>query len=81
VRTTIPFARRVLRDAAFRAGRHTTALVDRLLAAPTAGTEPARPADPARPAPEPDIRADADPAGRTPVTAVPAAGPTAWRNP
>ncbi|TDC79671.1 acetyl-CoA carboxylase biotin carboxylase subunit [Micromonospora sp. KC606] len=34
VRTTIPFVRRVLDDADFRAGRHTTALVDRLLAAP-----------------------------------------------
>ncbi|TDB74544.1 acetyl/propionyl/methylcrotonyl-CoA carboxylase subunit alpha, partial [Micromonospora sp. KC721] len=32
VRTTIPFVRRVLDDADFRAARHTTALVDRLLA-------------------------------------------------
>ncbi|MER7996862.1 hypothetical protein, partial [Micromonospora chalcea] len=28
----------------------------------------------------PDPRAEADPAGRTPVRAVPAAGPTTWRN-
>ncbi|MFD0785740.1 acetyl-CoA carboxylase biotin carboxylase subunit, partial [Micromonospora azadirachtae] len=33
VRTTIPFARRVLDDAEFRKGRHNTGLVDRLLAA------------------------------------------------
>ncbi|MFE9955372.1 acetyl/propionyl/methylcrotonyl-CoA carboxylase subunit alpha [Micromonospora sp. NPDC005299] len=89
VRTTIPFARRVLRDAAFRAGRHTTALVDRLLHPPAADAVPVAapphdgagaPAYRAGPA-VPDIRADADPAGRTPVTAVPAAGPNAWRNP
>ncbi len=63
VRTTIPFARRVLRDPAFSAGRHTTALVDRLLA-----TDPV-----------PVARAEADPAGHTPVTAAPAAGPSARR--
>ncbi|SCG45258.1 acetyl-CoA carboxylase, biotin carboxylase subunit [Micromonospora halophytica] len=33
VRTTIPFVHRVLDDPDFRAGRHTTALVDRLLGA------------------------------------------------
>ncbi|ADU10371.1 MULTISPECIES: acetyl-CoA carboxylase biotin carboxylase subunit [Micromonospora] len=97
VRTTIPFARRVLRDPAFRAARHTTALVERLLAppaddAPTADTPPtdapptdAPPADdaveasPAR-AVVPDPRGAAEPGGRTPVSAVPAAGPTTWRN-
>ncbi|MFD2765057.1 acetyl-CoA carboxylase biotin carboxylase subunit [Micromonospora eburnea] len=63
VRTTIPFVRRVLRDGAFRAGRHTTGLVDRLL---TTGAGPAGPET----AP---ARAGVDPAGRTPVTAAPAA--------
>ncbi|RZU76496.1 acetyl-CoA carboxylase biotin carboxylase subunit [Micromonospora kangleipakensis] len=47
VRTTIPFVRRVLDDAAFRKARHTTGLVDRLLAdrAPV----PAQPAPAANP--------------------------------
>ncbi|MCK1808842.1 MULTISPECIES: acetyl/propionyl/methylcrotonyl-CoA carboxylase subunit alpha [Micromonospora] len=98
VRTTIPFARRVLRDPAFRAARHTTALVERLLTPPAVATDgPVGSADSA-PAGEradgahagavvprlrsavPDPRAEADPAGRTPVRAVPAAGPTTWRN-
>ncbi|SCL35282.1 acetyl-CoA carboxylase, biotin carboxylase subunit [Micromonospora nigra] len=35
VRTTIPFVRRVLDDAAFRKGRYSTGLVDRLLAEPS----------------------------------------------
>ncbi|SCE96581.1 acetyl-CoA carboxylase biotin carboxylase subunit [Micromonospora mirobrigensis] len=47
VRTTIPFARRVLADAAFRAGHYTTALVDRLLAEDPAVPAPALPAQPA----------------------------------
>ncbi|MFV2102419.1 acetyl-CoA carboxylase biotin carboxylase subunit [Micromonospora sp. LOL_024] len=34
VSTTIPFVRRVLDDADFRKGRHSTGLVDRLIAAP-----------------------------------------------
>ncbi|NLU79743.1 acetyl-CoA carboxylase biotin carboxylase subunit [Micromonospora sp. HNM0581] len=34
MRTTIPFVRRVLDDAEFRKGRHSTGLVDRLVAAP-----------------------------------------------
>jgi acetyl-CoA carboxylase, biotin carboxylase subunit len=48
VRTTIPFVRRVLDDAAFRKARHTTGLVDRLLAdrAPTGAPVPT-PAAPA----------------------------------
>ncbi|KXK58091.1 pyruvate carboxylase subunit A, partial [Micromonospora rosaria] len=41
MRTTIPFVRRVLDDAAFRAGRYTTGLVDRLLRATPPGPEPA----------------------------------------
>ncbi|WP_319461756.1 acetyl/propionyl/methylcrotonyl-CoA carboxylase subunit alpha [Micromonospora sp. RTP1Z1] len=51
VRTTIPFVRRVLDDAAFRKARHTTGLVDRLLAdpAPTGAHVPA----PAAPAADP----------------------------
>ncbi|MFJ1540474.1 acetyl/propionyl/methylcrotonyl-CoA carboxylase subunit alpha [Micromonospora chalcea] len=101
VRTTIPFARRVLRDPAFRAARHTTALVERLLAPAAVTTDGAVPVGSAAddggadsaPAAEradaavprlrsavPDPRAEADPAGRTPVPAVPAAGPTTWRN-
>ncbi|AXO34832.1 acetyl/propionyl/methylcrotonyl-CoA carboxylase subunit alpha [Micromonospora sp. B006] len=71
VRTTIPFARRVLRDPAFRAARHTTDVVDRLLAPP---------AEDAARAAVPDPRGAAEPAGRTPVSAAPAAGPTTWRN-
>ncbi|GIJ09401.1 acetyl/propionyl/methylcrotonyl-CoA carboxylase subunit alpha [Micromonospora andamanensis] len=34
MRTTIPFVRRVLDDAEFRKGRHSTGLVDRLIAGP-----------------------------------------------
>ncbi|MFI2711039.1 acetyl/propionyl/methylcrotonyl-CoA carboxylase subunit alpha [Micromonospora sp. NPDC018662] len=88
VRTTIPFARRVLRDPAFRAARHTTALVERLLApipdsTDNAGnTDNTGNADSAGTAPVraavPDPRAGPAPAGRTPV---PATGPTTWRNP
>ncbi|WP_236647986.1 acetyl-CoA carboxylase biotin carboxylase subunit [Micromonospora sicca] len=54
VRTTIPFVRRVLDDAAFRKARHTTGLVDRLLAdrAPTGAPVPA-PAAPAAAANQP----------------------------
>ncbi|MER7441212.1 acetyl-CoA carboxylase biotin carboxylase subunit [Micromonospora avicenniae] len=40
VRTTIPFARRVLDDAEFRKGRHNTGLVDRLLTADSPATTP-----------------------------------------
>ncbi|MEV4812413.1 acetyl-CoA carboxylase biotin carboxylase subunit [Micromonospora avicenniae] len=40
VRTTIPFARRVLDDAEFRKGRHNTGLVDRLLTADPPATTP-----------------------------------------
>ncbi|MCW3844314.1 acetyl-CoA carboxylase biotin carboxylase subunit [Micromonospora yasonensis] len=76
VRTTIPFARRVLRDPAFRAARHTTGLVDRLLAADAAG--PTAPAGPGTD-PVPAARAGAAPAGRTSVTAAPAGGPPARR--
>ncbi|GAB3178897.1 acetyl-CoA carboxylase biotin carboxylase subunit [Micromonospora palomenae] len=43
VRTTIPFVRRVLDDPAFRKGRYTTSLVDRLLAE----RQPARTTPPA----------------------------------
>ncbi|MEH0938556.1 acetyl-CoA carboxylase biotin carboxylase subunit [Micromonospora psammae] len=50
MRTTIPFVRRVLDDAAFRKGRHGTSLVDRLLA----GDQPAgTAAPPPRAAPHP----------------------------
>ncbi|MGI5216220.1 acetyl-CoA carboxylase biotin carboxylase subunit [Plantactinospora sp. CA-290183] len=49
VHTTIPFVRRVLDDAAFRKGRYSTALVERLLA----------PADP------PDVSAPHAPSSRT----------------
>ncbi|MEU4636781.1 acetyl-CoA carboxylase biotin carboxylase subunit [Micromonospora chalcea] len=98
VRTTIPFARRVLRDPAFRAARHTTALVERLLTPPAVATDGPVGSVGSAPAGEradgahsgavvprlrsavPDPRAEADPAGRTPVRAVPAAGPTTWRN-
>ncbi|MFI7426276.1 acetyl/propionyl/methylcrotonyl-CoA carboxylase subunit alpha [Micromonospora sp. NPDC049836] len=80
VRTTIPFARRVLRDPEFRAARHTTALVDRLLGGPPGRTGGAPAATPTATDPVPAARADTDAAGRTPVTAAPAAGPTAWRN-
>ncbi|MDZ5442113.1 acetyl-CoA carboxylase biotin carboxylase subunit [Micromonospora sp. 4G57] len=54
VRTTIPFVRRVLDDAAFRKAGHTTGLVDRLLAdrAPTGAPVPA-PAAPAAAANQP----------------------------
>ncbi|MFC7550926.1 acetyl/propionyl/methylcrotonyl-CoA carboxylase subunit alpha [Plantactinospora sp. GCM10030261] len=38
VRTTIPFLRRILDDAAFRKGRYSTTLVDRLTAATSAGS-------------------------------------------
>ncbi|MEU2610092.1 acetyl-CoA carboxylase biotin carboxylase subunit [Micromonospora sp. NPDC007271] len=88
VHTTIPFVRRVLHDVAFRAGRHTTGLVDRLLTA-DAGAAAARghaeapagePLPPAGTQPAtagvpaaPAARAVADPAGRTPVTAASAA--------
>jgi acetyl-CoA carboxylase biotin carboxylase subunit len=50
VHTTIPFVRRVLADPDFRAARHTTTLVDRVLATPHPRTpdEPSR--TPARPA-------------------------------
>ncbi|WP_089013910.1 acetyl-CoA carboxylase biotin carboxylase subunit [Micromonospora inositola] len=44
VRTTIPFVRRVLDDAAFRKARHTTGLVDRLLADRAPVPTPAAPA-------------------------------------
>ncbi|WP_145776436.1 acetyl-CoA carboxylase biotin carboxylase subunit [Micromonospora olivasterospora] len=69
VRTTIPFVRRVLDDPTFRKAAHTTALVDRLLAAsapapppppPRAAGRPCRPAavaaapPAARPAPRSD---------------------------
>lgn len=64
VRTTIPFVRRVLDDAAFRKARHTTALVDRLLAdrAPAGAPVPA----PAAPAAVPG----AAPAANLPGTSV-----------
>ncbi|GGM07038.1 acetyl-CoA carboxylase biotin carboxylase subunit [Micromonospora yangpuensis] len=64
VRTTIPFVRRVLTDQAFRAGRHTTGLVDRLLAADATGA--VAPPSPARPV-------DPGPTVPTPAAAVPAA--------
>ncbi|MBY8870331.1 acetyl-CoA carboxylase biotin carboxylase subunit [Micromonospora sp. PLK6-60] len=63
VRTTIPFVRRVLADPAFRAARHTTALVDRLLAAPA----PDAPTETGPPAADP-------PAITPPATDPPAAG-------
>nr|QLJ96493.1 acetyl-CoA carboxylase biotin carboxylase subunit [Micromonospora carbonacea] len=84
VRTTIPFVRRVLADAAFRGGRHTTGLVDRLL---RGGDTASRPGDTAsrpggtgpRTAPagaRPDVPDPAAPVdGRSPVP-VPAAGPS-----
>ena len=53
VHTTIPFVRRVLDDAAFRKGRYTTGLVDRLLAAPAPGPT-ATPAPRTAPAADPD---------------------------
>ncbi|GAB4107012.1 acetyl-CoA carboxylase biotin carboxylase subunit [Micromonospora taraxaci] len=57
VHTTIPFVRRVLDDAAFRKGRYTTGLVDRLLGVP--GAAPAqRPT--ATPAPRPASAATPD---------------------
>ncbi|WP_406046285.1 acetyl-CoA carboxylase biotin carboxylase subunit [Micromonospora sp. NBC_00898] len=61
VRTTIPFVRRVLDDAAFRKARHTTALVDRLLAdrAPAGAPVPA----PAAPAAVPGATPAANPPG------------------
>ncbi|MFI7521302.1 acetyl/propionyl/methylcrotonyl-CoA carboxylase subunit alpha [Micromonospora globbae] len=49
VRTTIPFVRRVLDDAEFRKGRHTTGLVDRLLAAAAPGSPDPAPATTAPP--------------------------------
>ncbi|MEV4389139.1 acetyl-CoA carboxylase biotin carboxylase subunit, partial [Micromonospora sp. NPDC049580] len=56
--TTIGFVRRVLDDAAFRKGRYTTGLVDRLLAAspPVPAQRPtATPTPRAAPAAEPDV--------------------------
>ncbi|WP_444980122.1 ATP-binding protein, partial [Micromonospora noduli] len=53
VHTTIPFVRRVLDDAAFRKGRYTTGLVDRLLAAPAPGPT-VTPAPRTAPAADPD---------------------------
>ncbi|MEH0843976.1 acetyl-CoA carboxylase biotin carboxylase subunit [Micromonospora sp. CPCC 205711] len=62
VRTTIPFVRRVLDDAAFRKGRYSTAIVERLLAGhgplrPQAVPAPAGPG----PAPAPPVVAAASP--------------------
>ena len=58
VHTTIPFVRRVLDDAAFRKGRYTTGLVDRLLAVP--GAAPAqRPTATPAPRPAPAAKPDA----------------------
>ncbi|MEH0819978.1 MULTISPECIES: acetyl-CoA carboxylase biotin carboxylase subunit [unclassified Micromonospora] len=60
VRTTIPFVRRVLDDPAFRKGRYTTSLVERLLAEghPAATTSPPSAAVPpgAVPGPRPTVR-------------------------
>ncbi|NES13051.1 MULTISPECIES: acetyl/propionyl/methylcrotonyl-CoA carboxylase subunit alpha [Micromonospora] len=79
VRTTIPFARRVLSDPDFRAARHTTGLVDRLLTPAGAAHPPATAPAVAGTDPVPAARAEAAPAGRTPVTAAPTAGPPVRR--
>ncbi|MFC3502693.1 acetyl/propionyl/methylcrotonyl-CoA carboxylase subunit alpha [Micromonospora krabiensis] len=79
VRTTIPFVRRVLDDAAFRKGRYTTGLVDRLLAVDPP-PDPAAPEQPAPPAPP----EQAAPAGDAPTSTAPrppAAPVTATRPP
>jgi acetyl-CoA carboxylase biotin carboxylase subunit len=83
VRTTIPFVRRVLADPVFRAARHTTGLVDRLLAdrtpvvahpdPPAAGDGPPADGQPAPTGAVPAARVDAAP--REPVTAAPADPP------
>ncbi|MFC4147514.1 acetyl/propionyl/methylcrotonyl-CoA carboxylase subunit alpha [Micromonospora mangrovi] len=77
MRTTIPFVRRVLDDPAFRKARHTTALVDRLLAArtPTSVDGPAGADGPASVDGVPAARGATD---QEPVTADPP-GPPARR--
>ncbi|MFF5174588.1 acetyl/propionyl/methylcrotonyl-CoA carboxylase subunit alpha [Micromonospora sp. NPDC000089] len=66
VRTTIPFVRRVLDDAAFRKGRYSTAIVDRLLAERPPTTPPTHPAPPMNQTPPNDPSASPDPSAPRP---------------